>query len=411
MFDGANVGPRILMWLMFVALLPVAGGAQSLPAPPDPASVRVHIGPLLINPTLSLTNAGVDTNVFNEADSEKPQSDFTITATPASDLWLRVGRTWVGAVIKEDLVWYRKLASERSVNSSYILGWTVPLTRMTVTMGANWLNTRERPGFEIDARSKRNDRGYSGGVELRALAKTFIGARGERRTVSFDKAAVFLGSNLHDELSRTQTTEALTLRRELTPLTSFTVDVSKEQDRFEFSPLRDSDSSQVSLGLKFDPDGIISGSAQVGYRHFTPLVSDVPGYNGSTAAVNVSYEARGRAKVTTQVTRDVQYSFDINQPYYLLTGVSGSVAQQIIGPVAGEGRIGRQRLSYRERTGTAVAVSGRVDYVRTYGVGVSYHLGRELRLAFNVDHQTRTSDVDRRSYSGFRYGTAVIYGS
>ncbi|HXI31274.1 MAG TPA: hypothetical protein VNG89_22710, partial [Vicinamibacterales bacterium] len=33
---------------------------------PDPAKVRVRLGPLWMNPTIALTNIGVDNNVFNE---------------------------------------------------------------------------------------------------------------------------------------------------------------------------------------------------------------------------------------------------------------------------------------------------------------------------------------------------------
>ena len=48
--------------------------------------MRLRLGPLFLNPTVALTNAGVDDNVFNEADSAVPQSDFTLTLTPATDV-------------------------------------------------------------------------------------------------------------------------------------------------------------------------------------------------------------------------------------------------------------------------------------------------------------------------------------
>ena len=64
----------------------------------------------------------------------------------------------------------------------------------------------------------------------------------------------------------------------------------------------------------------------------------------------------------------------------------------------------------RDRAGTAARVSDRVDDVRTYGVGVGYHLGKDLRWGFNVDRSRRLSDVARRRYSGFKFGTAMTYG-
>jgi hypothetical protein len=57
-----------------------------------------------------------------------------------------------------------------------------------------------------------------------------------------------------------------------------------------------------------------------------------------------------------------------------------------------------------------VTVADRVDRVRTYGVGVGYHLSRDLRVGVNVDRSQRDSDVAHRQYAGLRIGTAVTYG-
>jgi hypothetical protein len=100
----------------------------------------------------------------------------------------------------------------------------------------------------------------------------------------------------------------------------------------------------------------------------------------------------------------------VNQPYYLQTGIDGSVAQQIFGPFDVVGRLGVQTLAYRDRAGAAVLVANRVDNVRTYGAGVGYHMGKDVRLGFNVDKSQRISDVIGRQYSGLKFGAAVTYG-
>jgi hypothetical protein len=372
--------------------------------------VHLRLGPLWIKPTLALTDAGIDTNVFNNAESDTPQEDFTLTFTPAARLWMGVGPTWFSGGITEDLVWYKKFSDERSANTSYSLGWMVPLSRMTLTVGGNWTATRERPGFEIDARAARSEHAYTAGIELRAFSRTFIGAQAARRMVDFDEDAVFLGTNLRDELNRAQTAASATLRHELTPLTSLTFDASRVQDRFEFATLRYADSTQVAVGLVFAPDALISGSAKLGYRDFRPVQSDLPEFRGSTVAVNLSYVARSSTKFVLQAARDVQFSYDENQPYYLLTGATASLLQQIFGPVDVEGRILRQRLSYRDRSGVSVEVPDRVDRVSGVGVGVGYRVREDLRVAFNFDWQERASEVESRSYDRLRYGTAVTYG-
>ncbi len=400
---------RCVFVMAGLLLIASRAGAQT---GPDPwTTARIHIGVLAMTPTISLTNAGVDSNVFNEPDQAAPKRDFTVTVEPKADLWVRLGRSTVTGNVTEDLVYYKKYSSERTANATYKAGVIVPRTRFNFTGGVSYNRARDRPGFEIDARSQHTDVTYDGGVEFKLLSKTYVGVKGRRQNVDFDKAAVFLGSSLHDELTRKVTSEALTLRHAVTPLTSITIDVGKQQDRFQFNHLRDSDSTQIAVGFKFDPFALLKGAATVGYRDFKPLVAGLPGYKGSTAAVDLSYVALGTTKLGVQAARDVQYSYDVNQPYYLQTGFTASIAQQIFGPVDVVGRYGVQRLDYRDRVGAVVAASNRKDYVHSYGGGIGYHLGKDIRVGVNVDNSRRWSAVSSRTYSGLRYGTAVTYGS
>src|SRR4029077_8609740 len=164
---------------------------------------------------------------------------------------------------------------------------------------------RERPGYEIDTRPLRTEKAVNGTFELRALSKTYVGARGERRKIDYDHTAVFLGTDLRLELARTLTSEALTLRHRVTPLTSITFDIGKEQERFDFSTIRDSNSTRFDGGVSFDRFAVINGSAQIGYRSFKPLSPLLPVYTGSTALVNLSYSALGGTKGRVTALRDI----------------------------------------------------------------------------------------------------------
>ena len=389
-------------------VVPSRASAQSR-GEPDISKARVRIGRLFMNPSISLTNLGWDTNIFNEPDQVVPKRDFTLTVTPQTDLWLRMGRSWLIGTVKEDLVWYKDFASERSANNTAGIGLLLPLNRLRFNGGTSFLRTRERPGFEIDARSQRSELAYDGGVEIRARPKTFIGVRADRKITSFDSTATFEGVSLRQALNRTVTTEAVTVRQQVTPLTAITLDVGRGQDRFEFSPLRDSDSTSAAVGVKLDGFAIIKGSASFGYRDFQPVSPAVPAYTGTTANADLSYVGFGTMRIGVQAVRDVQYSFEINEPYYLLTGVSASVTQRISRPLDIVGRIGTQQLSYRERLGAAAAAAERVDHVRSYGAGFGYHVG-DVRIGFNVDQQKRSSPVLDRDYHGLRFGTSVTYG-
>ena len=105
------------------------------------------------------------------------------------------------------------------------------------------------------------------------------------------------------------------------------------------------------------------------------------------------------------------YSYDINQPYYLQTGVSGSISRSVGGPFDVVARVGVQNLAYRKRGGLAIAIPERVDTYSTFGGGVGYRMGRGSRIGFNVDKENRVSDVTQRQYDNLRAGFSVTYGS
>ena len=398
---------RKYLVMLLVLGAPLSARAQSEGGPPP--NVRMRIGPLFINPTIALSNAGTDTNVFNEATN--PKSDFTVTITPATDIWLRFGPTWFQSSIKEDIVWFQKYASERSANNGYNLSWLIPLSRFTFVPKWTYLNTRERPGFEIDTRAQRTEVGYSGSADIRVFLKTSIGVQLSLTTTAFDGSAQFLGVNLHDELNRTVTSEAVNIKHQLTPLTSITLSASREQDRFAFDALRNSDSTALTAGIKFDAAALIKGSASFGFQDFKPASPDLFGYQGSTAAVDLSYVLLGMTKFSVTFNRDIAYSYDINQPYYVQTGGGASIGQQLFGPLDIVARGSLARLDYRDRLGAIVAVSNRIDHTQGFGAGIGYHLGRDTRFGFNVDQSRRISGVQARQYKGLTYGFAVTYGS
>jgi hypothetical protein len=404
------VSKRFLV-LLFVCLLAAPRVfAQTTFTEPDPSQIKVRIGPLLVDPTISLTNLGVDTNVFNEPDDQSPKRDFTATVVPKADLWMRVGRTGLAGTVGEEIVWYQKYTTERSANTNYKVGWHVPLNRLTFNVGGSYLTTHDRPGFEIDARSRHTEAGGTASAEVRWLARTFFGVQASALKTEFDTTATFDGVNLHDALNRTDTTGGLTIRQELTPLTSVSVVVAREQQRFELSPLRNADSTEVTGKVTFDPAALIKGTASVGYRSFQPVDPLLPAYQGSIASVDLTYTLLGTTRFSVLVARDVQYSYEVEQPYYLQTGVSGSIAQQLYGPFDVVARAGLQQLAYQDRAGAAVAIADRVDHVRTYGGGIGYHAGSRVRIGVNVDQNRRTSGIEARRYSGLVVGTSVTYG-
>jgi hypothetical protein len=401
---------KTIVWLaLSAALWSTAAFAQPVDSP-EPGSVRMTLGPLFINPTIALTNVGVDNNVFNEPDQLNPKSDFTMTVTPASDFWLRFGSTWLTATVKENLVWYQEFSSERTANTSYAGAWRVPIDRLVLRAGATYLNARDRPGFEIDTRPRRTETGFNATAELRTLSATSIVATASRLRVGYDANAVFHGANLEDQLNRVSLTYGGGIKYQVTSLTALALTATRIEDRFEFSSLRDSNSTAASVSIAFDAAALIKGSAAFGYRDFQPVQPGLESFKGATAAVNLSTTLLDATRLGVGFNRDIQYSFDVGQPYYVQTAVDFNIAQQIFGPIDVVARVGAADLAYRDRAGAAVDVANRTDRVRTYGGGAGYHIGKDIRLGVNIDQSKRTSAAAGRQYSDLRIGSSLTYG-
>jgi hypothetical protein len=364
----------------------------------------------MLNPAIDLTNLGVDTNVFNQPAGQE-QDDFTFTLVPRSDVWMKMGPTWLSGNVREDFVWYQTFESERSANTSANVSWIVPLNRLRFSAGTGYLWARERPSYEIDARVPRVETHASGASEIRALARTYFGVQASRRRIDYQNDASFLDIALQVALNRVSTDVSVSARQELTPLTSISVDVGRLSDRFDVSSLRDSDSTTTGLQVTFDPNAIIKGSARVGYRDFQAKDPTVPSYRGPTVAVDLSYILLGSTKFGIQLSRDVQYSFDINQPYYLQSGLSSTIQQQIFGPVDVIAGLGFYSLAYRDRSGTIVLYPDRVDENRSFNLGAGYHVSPDLRVGVRVEKQWRNTEVAPRQFEGLRIGLALSYGT
>src|SRR5204862_2910833 len=139
--------------------------------------------------------------------------------------------------------------------------WRAPIGRTLVSISPRYLSTNERPGYEIDARVRRREYGVSGKVEVRAFSKTFFGVTGSTLNVKYADDTLFYGQSLQEDLNRKTVGYGVTLRHEVTPLTSLSLNASRQEDRFEFNPLRDADSTSVTGGVSFDPHALVKGSA------------------------------------------------------------------------------------------------------------------------------------------------------
>lgn len=382
-----------------------ASGQEPLNQPP---AARIRFGSVYLEPGLDVREIGVDSNVLNDA--SQPVEDFTATISPRLVGTLLMGPARLTGTSSADYVYYATFEDQRSVNR--VLGARVDLFLNRVHPWANvdYVRTRERVGLEIDRRARRQANRFAGGVDLRIGSRMAVSLAAQRRLTDYDAGEIFRGVDLGQSLDSEADSVTVAVRRDLTPLTTFQVEVEVQRDRFDFETIRNADSIRVAPGLSLSPDALISGDISVGYRSFVPRRDQVPPYRGLVASVQAAYRLLEWTTFTVQFDRDVAYSFEPTRPYYLSTGTSVEVAQRVFGPFELVVNAAYHGLDYRLDQGSP-GTGARTDTVRVAGGGVGYYIGETARVGVTAQVYSRRSSVDPgSSFERTKLFASLTYG-
>ena len=283
------------------------------PPPLDPLeSMWMRVGPFGFTPSIAVTDFGVDSNVFRTA--EEPRRDFTATIAPRFDVRLRAGRLLLWGWNATGFTYYAETSDQRSISYANEVRADVDLGRFRPFATAAILETRDRLNAELDVRAPRLSRSVSGGARVSIGTHTALTVSGRASDLEFEEGTTFEGVSLPRNLnSRVEAADAA-LDIALTPLTTFKLLASVQQDRFDQSPERDSDSIRILPGLQFDPIALIHGSLALGYRRFNPLSPAIPDYTGFIMQGSLGYTLLDRTRFEGWLNRDVQYSFEDFEP-------------------------------------------------------------------------------------------------
>ena len=384
----------------------LAAAAQTSPLAPA-GEVALLVGPVTLNPSIVLRDVGFDSNVRNEAD--EPKEDFTLTAQPRLRAAVPFGSTLLTASASVGFVYYAAYKEEQSINRLFEGRFEGPPSRLRPFLAASLNHTRERAAYEIDARVLRREARISGGAEVKLTGITSLIASFNRTTQDYGDDEVFLGTALANQLDHHTEMAAADVRYAITPLTTVTINLEMQRDRFDSSAVRDADSVRVMPGIEFSQDAVIRGRMAMGFRRFTPLASVLAGFSGLVGSANVSYTLLNATTFTVEATRDVMYSFEPATPYYLATSGRVTLSQRIAGPYDLIALAGRDRLQYQGVAGLPAA--GRIDRTANLGGGVGFRISPSLRLAIIYDRTERVSNTRaRREYERRRLFASATVG-
>ena len=377
---------------------------NTLPEAPLPV-VLARIGPFELAPNLAIRQAGVDENVFNEAEADGPKSDYVIGVAPELTLFARSGLIQFSGSSAVEYTHFFKYESERSTSLAARGRLELDLGPFRPSVAGAAASTRERATNELDARARRRDTELSTRLifELSPLAQVFASAA--RVEVDFDDGEEFRGVALDNSLNRQLDQYQTGIRMNPTPFTTVMIDATYAKDRFVLSPGRDSESRTVATELVFGNDAIVRGRVRVGFQDFRPEDPTLKPYRGVVTGVGLNYRGFWRGRVDGTFERQVQYSFDEIEGYFLSTGGQITYTQHVVGPLDVQGTFGSWLMDYGKRFGTLP----HTDETRVYGGGVGYNRGNGSRVGINYEFRNRDARDARESYSRRRLYASYSY--
>src|SRR4029079_3161676 len=186
------------------------------------------------------------------------------------------------------------------------------------------------------------------GVDVRLSDK--LGAQGSvhRGHTEYAPNSVYFDANLARLLNYKTDGEAAAISYALTPYTTVAVTGQWERDRFDESPVRDSDNVVVTPSVEFKPAALISGRASFGFHHRKYLGGEFPDFNGTTASADLTYILLERTRLTFNARRDLQYSYYAVLQDYVNQEFNVSVVQRLGESWDAGGSVGYARLLYSQ---------------------------------------------------------------
>jgi hypothetical protein len=383
--------------------------ATVVPAPAPPLFGPVRIGVLSFTPTLSFTNIGYDTNVFNRAGTERQSGDLTATVEPGVETRATTSRLDARVATTVGLIYYQKYASERAVNPGVAAAVTDRLSGRLTLYGRTGIGyVKERTGFEIDNRPRRLEHASTVGARI-GDRKLEFDVHGSYDGVSYDPDATFSNIRLALTMNHTSGGVGGGVKYRLTPYTALTTQVDAVASRFEFATDRDTNSYGGAVGVEFNPRAMLAGTAGLGYRVLKPLSARNPDFSGFTPRAGLTYKLRDVLTAGVGAQRDVEISFYTDRPYFIYTLYEASVRQALFHHLDVGGSIQHTTLDYQQFVINGVSLPAlSPDVVRMLTVSIGMPIVRKVRVACYVQRWERLSTD--RPYGTTRAGVELNVG-
>jgi hypothetical protein len=300
-------------------------------------TARLHWGPLRVNNSLDLANAGYDSDVLYGYFAERlPDVTFSLAA-PTQVLALAGKRAVLELYDRPQFVYYAKTASERTFNNTFEGRLHLVLNRFYFQGGFSVDNVRQRLSHELDLNIRQRSNSVNGLVLWQAsedisLALLYRGTRYAYGTIDYQ------GIDLAAALNRWE--DRFDLISYVQPNSRIRLYVDGQYGRHKFTsagPTSRNTRSYAVLGgfeILSEAPGEraragLHGDFSLGYKYFDiidPLLKDSSGLTGR-ASLSLGLFKRTTARVFFY--RDFQFSVYAGTTHYISLNYGGGLNRQI----------------------------------------------------------------------------------
>jgi len=370
-----------------------------------------HFGPFRIQPSLVISNAGVDSNIYYSLTN--PTKDFTITAGPAATLYVPIHRKFVLSLSgSPQYVWYSKTDRERTWNYYFNGAAQLSLKNVFFSLEGNYSDARERWNTEIDIRPRRKEEAYGGSVLVKVAWKTSFSLG--YRTAKYDYASVVYGDSfdVRERLNRRESYANFSLFYQAGSQKRFFMDFEYGLYEFKFTTqaaVSDSRSGAAYAGLEFSPLGRrVRGRIRVGYKQFDVRNPEGTDYQGIVGDSQLSVRLAKPFVIRGSYVRDVRFSLWYGNPYYIESRPGVGVSLYLL-------RFLRLDYDYSLGRNRYLVVGGggpdvkRLDDFTIQSAGIYFRIKKSVALGFIASWWARNSNLDAEDDKRTFFGLNLTY--
>ena len=161
----------------------------------------------------------------------------------------------------------------------------------------------------------------------------------------------------------------------------------------------------MATELIFGNDAIIRGRVKVGFEDFQPDDPLLEPYKGLVTAAGLSFRGVWLGRFDGTITRQIHYSYDEVEGYFVSTGGQVTYTQRVVGPLDVQVVWGASLEDYGRRVGAFA----RTDESRIYGGGIGLNRDSGSRLGINYEYRSREARSTIESYSRRRVFASYMY--